>query len=251
MRVAGLERRLRPRGRRRTAGCPSGGAGADLEQAAPPGRRGPPPAAGGRRSRSAASPSPGRRRAYGRGGHPAPGDRLQQAVEALERLAGRVPLERVGAQSRAQLAHERRGAQPMAGDVADREADAAAGQLDDVVPVAADLVARRAGSAPRPRCRRARGGGRAAGCAAGRPRRDARGRARRRGARGRSRARPGAAASCSSAASALVNSRGVTVPTCSTPRMAPSTSSGTPSSERTPFMRRIGLRMSAWSTSAM
>ena len=31
----------------------------------------------------------------------------------------------------------------------------------------------------------------------------------------------------------------------------PSTSSGTPSSERIPFWRRIGLRMSAWSTSAM
>ena len=29
----------------------------------------------------------------------------------------------------------------------------------------------------------------------------------------------------------------------------PSTSSGTPSSERMPFSRRIGLRMSAWSTS--
>ena len=68
---------------------------------------------------------------------------MQQAIEALERLGGRVALQRVGAQTRAQLAHERRGPQPMAGDVADREADLAGGQLDDVVPVAADLVARR------------------------------------------------------------------------------------------------------------
>ena len=56
---------------------------------------------------------------------------------------GRVPLERVGAQAGAQLAHEGRGAQPVAGDVADGQADAAAGELDDVVPVAADLVAGR------------------------------------------------------------------------------------------------------------
>ena len=41
------------------------------------------------------------------------------------------------------------------------------------------------------------------------------------------------------------------VPTCSTPITRPSTSSGTPSSERMPFSRRIGLRMSAWSTSSI
>ncbi len=52
-------------------------------------------------------------------------------------------LERVGPQARPQLAHERCGPQPVAGDVADGEADVAPGQVDDVVPVAAHLVARR------------------------------------------------------------------------------------------------------------
>ena len=48
-----------------------------------------------------------------------------------------------------------------------------------------------------------------------------------------------------------VNVRGVSVPTCRTPITSPSTSSGTPSSERMPRSRRIGLRMSAWSTSSI
>src|SRR5437764_1509742 len=39
------------------------------------------------------------------------------------------------------------------------------------------------------------------------------------------------------------------VPTCSTPITLASTRRGTPSSERTPLSRRIGLRTSAWSTS--
>ena len=51
--------------------------------------------------------------------------------------------------------------------------------------------------------------------------------------------------------SSSVKSRGVSVPTCSTPSTRPSTSSGTPSRERMPFSRRIGLRMSPWSTSGM
>ena len=49
------------------------------------------------------------------------------------------------------------------------------------------------------------------------------------------------AASWSSSVSSAVNSREVRVPTCSTPITRPSISSGTPSRERMPFSRRIGL----------
>ena len=45
------------------------------------------------------------------------------------------------------------------------------------------------------------------------------------------------------------NTRGVRLPTCSTPVTRPCTRSGTPSRDLMPFSRRIGLRMSAWSTS--
>ena len=79
----------------------------------------------------------------GGGRHPAARDRLQHAVQALERVPGRMAVERVRAQAGAQLAHERRRPQPVAGDVPDGEADLAARQVDDVVPVAADLVAGR------------------------------------------------------------------------------------------------------------
>ncbi len=71
-----------------------------------------------------------------------------------------------------------------------------------------------------------------------------------------SRARSIAGAARAAASSRIVTSRGsnirgVSDPTWSTPTSAPSTTSGTPSIERIPFSRRIGLRMSAWSTSAM
>ena len=46
-------------------------------------------------------------------------------------------------------------------------------------------------------------------------------------------------------------SRGVRLPTCRTPRTRPSTIRGTPSRDLMPFSRRIGLRMSAWSTSGI
>ena len=59
------------------------------------------------------------------------------------------------------------------------------------------------------------------------------------------------AASCSRSRSSAVKLRGTRLPTCRTPRTRPSTSRGTPSSDRMPFSRRIGLRMSAWSTSSI
>ena len=62
-------------------------------------------------------------------------------------------------------------------------------------------------------------------------------------------ARP--AASWSRSRSSAVKLRWTRLPTWSTPRTRSSASSGTPSRERMPFSRRIGLRMSAWSTSSM
>ena len=75
----------------------------------------------------------GRHRALARG--------PQHAVEQLERNRGGMVLQRVGAQGRAHLAHQRRRANAVAGHVPDGQPDAAAGQREHVVPVSADLVA--------------------------------------------------------------------------------------------------------------
>ena len=65
-----------------------------------------------------------------------------QVVDDLGRAGA---LERVGAQRVADLAHRRGGLHPAPADVADHDPDAAVGELEGVVPVAAGVVARVAG----------------------------------------------------------------------------------------------------------
>ncbi len=69
--------------------------------------------------------------------------RLHEPVQPLERPRGGGIRQRVGVQRGAQLAHQRGGAHAVPDDVADRHADLASRQLEHVVPVPADLVARR------------------------------------------------------------------------------------------------------------
>ena len=68
--------------------------------------------------------------------------RAQVLVDALERLAGLDEPLGGGAQHAAGGGHHERGGDALVGDVADHEADLAAGQRDDVVEVAADLARR-------------------------------------------------------------------------------------------------------------
>jgi hypothetical protein len=56
---------------------------------------------------------------------------------------GAVAGERVRVQRRPQLSHERCCCQAVAGNVADNDPDLSVGKLDHVVPIPADLVARR------------------------------------------------------------------------------------------------------------
>jgi hypothetical protein len=60
-----------------------------------------------------------------------------------------VALERVGAQCRAQLRHQGGGCHAAADDVADRQRNVPAGELEDVVPVAAQSRAGRRGPVAR------------------------------------------------------------------------------------------------------
>ena len=98
----------------------------------------------------------------------------------------------VGAEGVAHLAHEHRGLDAAAGDVPDRDEHDAVASADDVVPVAADLEARRCppGSGRAARRLRSRADPATAGCAAG---------SRRRRARARSCARGSSACAASSA----------------------------------------------------
>ena len=61
------------------------------------------------------------------------------AVEAVEHLGRVVVVEGVGAQRAAQPAHRHRRPEPVPLDIAHHEADLAAGQREDVVPVAAEV----------------------------------------------------------------------------------------------------------------
>ena len=65
------------------------------------------------------------------------GDAVRVAAQQLQQPRRRAPLERVRAQRAAQLAHRRGGFGAVADDVADRDPQPPAGQLDDVVEVAA------------------------------------------------------------------------------------------------------------------
>ena len=86
-------------------------------------------------------------------------DAVRVAREQLQHARRRAPLERVGAQRAAQLAHRRGRLRPVPDDVADRDPQPPAGQLERVVEVPArgGAVGRRAGSAPRARARPACG----------------------------------------------------------------------------------------------
>jgi hypothetical protein len=63
----------------------------------------------------------------------------QQAAEPLQDLRGRDPVERVRPQPAAQLAHDRRGVEAAAHDVADGHAEPSIREQEGVVPVAAEL----------------------------------------------------------------------------------------------------------------
>ena len=69
----------------------------------------------------------------------APGTRSANTSSAVRTCAGDAALQQQRPAGAAQLAHHRRRAQAAADDVADDDAVAAVGQVDDVVPVAADL----------------------------------------------------------------------------------------------------------------
>ena len=73
----------------------------------------------------------------------------QQAVEAPDDRRGAVAVERVRAQRRAQLRHERRRRQPAPDDVAHRHRHAAPAEREDVVPVAAEARRIRRGQVAR------------------------------------------------------------------------------------------------------
>jgi hypothetical protein len=79
------------------------------------------------------------------GGHEVGAQRGVVAVHALDQRDRPVALQRVGARDRAQLAHPRGGVDAVARDIPDDDAEAAAGQRDRVVPVAADPRPARAG----------------------------------------------------------------------------------------------------------
>ncbi len=103
-----------------------------------------------RRRAAAAAGAPRCRRStppeVGRDVHQHHGRHLERAqrepVEPDQRVHRPAALDRVRAQPRAQLAHQRRGAQALAGHVADHDRQLARGQRQCVVPVAADLDAR-------------------------------------------------------------------------------------------------------------
>lgn len=81
--------------------------------------------------------------AVGGGGHGEVRHRLQKPIEQFERAAGAVAGDRVGVQGGPQLTHQRRSAEAVSDHVADRHSQMPAGQLEDVIPVAAHLVAGR------------------------------------------------------------------------------------------------------------
>ena len=72
-------------------------------------------------------------------------DRQEQPVEQFHHLAELVPLEEVRAQRGPDLAHDGGGEHATADHVADHEREATVGQLEDVIPVAADLDPRSGG----------------------------------------------------------------------------------------------------------
>ena len=175
---------------------------------------------------------------------------MDVAVEELESTARTVAFERVGVQRRPQLPHQRRGTEAVTDHVADYHTDQAPGQLDHVIPVAADLVASRlvAGGDPRPGDVGDPPGEQAALEHHGDPvlalQRLVQARALDPGGCPRGR-------DLEDRQVTLTKCARLQEPTCSTPISPPSTTSGTPSSERIPFSRRIGLSTSAWLTSAM
>ena len=73
-------------------------------------------------------------------GHEHPGGHLrdQQRVRAAEDLGRGVAAAGLGSQDRMRPGHDERGRHALVGDIADRDADAPAGHLDEVVEVAAD-----------------------------------------------------------------------------------------------------------------
>ena len=73
---------------------------------------------------------------------------LDELVEPRDDGVRIVVLEGEGAEGVAKLAHHRRGLHALADDVADDEADRAVLELDDVVPVSADVDADRAREVP-------------------------------------------------------------------------------------------------------
>ena len=64
---------------------------------------------------------------------------VEKVIHALEELARRPETRRFAPQDRPRRRHHQRGGHAMPGDVADDEPDLAAGQVDEVVEVAADL----------------------------------------------------------------------------------------------------------------
>ena len=71
--------------------------------------------------------------------HRAPGSRAANRSSAVERRAGTGLFEQQRPARAAQLSHHRRGGQAVADTVADDQRDAPVVEVDDVIPVAADL----------------------------------------------------------------------------------------------------------------
>ena len=87
---------------------------------------------------SVSSPASGIQHEVGERGQLDRAHRGEQPVEQVDHGGGLMTLERVGAQRRAHLRHQRAGLHPAPDDVADHERDPAAAELEHVVPVAAD-----------------------------------------------------------------------------------------------------------------
>ena len=179
-------------------------------------------------------------------------ERLHEPVDELERAARAVALDRVRVQRGAQPAHQRGGRDPVADHVADHDARPCRAAARSRRTSRRPPPRARGGSAPRRPRRRRRPAAWAAGCAGAPSTRRARARAPRTAARARSpapRARRPAAARRGRA--------GRTSAACSEPdvqhadQLALDDQRHARAATRMPFSRRIGFRMSAWSTSAM